>query len=1249
MKERTNRLFSLLVSAILLGQPLLANGAIVWAETDLSPSTTVSSSTETSDSETSSSEGSQDASTELEGGLESSSKQNEEQSLGESSQVEPEKAPVLPSHLLAMLPLDSQGDVLLSFYQEASHQVALVGNDGSVSKVPMTDSYTYRPINPKAQEQFEQVRAAFEAIQFEDLYEYLVPAYQSNIERLRIQAELQKSLGRTPTSAEVDAALRAYYIERLDLRTAFDEVKRQLPWLLMGILERTENLDVHQLLAQKKRILLGLTYLERQYSFDFDNISANRLLLFYPEVFGSPGGSNPLDRIVAIGQVGYADLELLNAEKTFEKFLSTYSQHRSLQAWIDQTVASFAPAYDGASWFSLTSPAHIVETESHHGETRIYEKMRSDERLRKHLIALLTVSPDTIFAISTMSSVNYGLVQAYVPPGDASSIPAFKEQVQSIAQQQEDFFATWARITGKSQELASANILVVDSLRHYGSPYQSARELWSAATGPTANLGVREFFTPLSLYRPYLQVGAEAAPSSRSFHNFMVKSLSQSGQETFTHEVTHIIDKSIYFNGQDRRTGQLAEVYARGMFETIDNSVGISAYKPVFNLNLSYELGDQRTQNASSSRFQSAADLQTYMQGVMDVLYTLDYAEAKASLGKNAEDKALLYHQLTLVPDSNVTRRGANQVKDQIQPITRSQAAQLTTLDHLIEEGMVSSRFTFQGTTGTGLVEPNSYYVIQLFNPIYAAMQNNPGSVGELSFKRNAYELLAEYGYQNGMVAYISNQYGGSDQAALAAIFGGQYQGQMLEFKKAMFQRRIEKRNQLKAIDGIQSYQELEALMQAAVDQDLAKMKLNKAANRPVLEGVTAVESLKLRVYQAYLKLSNDFSESVYQPILGTKTEESIVAIPIQRVEQSKADLWEGETQEVPGQEGSKQVVKTWQTQDGVPVGQPQIVETEIRSMRPTIVYRGTKPVRGETVSTRIVTIPIETEYRTDANLDEGKTRTVDGKAGSKRVITTQPTYKGQPQGQAIVREEVITPMTKTIVYQGTKPVAKYKVSYQFTSTDKTQLLPQDVLNQLPKDPGLYARGQVLVAKTPSKTTVSVSEGTWTFAGYSVARQTISDKDISFIGQWSFTAKPQGVDPAPDLLKPVYRLYHPSLQVHLYTTDANELAVLKMRGDWNYEGIAWKTETTKGDPVYRLYHPTIKVHLYTRDKNEYAVLAQRGWLQEGIAYRSYGPVPIYRLYHTGLKKHLYTRDSHERDVLKTRGWLYEGIAWYSQP
>lgn len=128
----------------------------------------------------------------------------------------------------------------------------------------------------------------------------------------------------------------------------------------------------------------------------------------------------------------------------------------------------------------------------------------------------------------------------------------------------------------------------------------------------------------------------------------------------------------------------------------------------------------------------------------------------------------------------------------------------------------------------------------------------------------------------------------------------------------------------------------------------------------------------------------------------------------------------------------------------------------------------------------------------------------------------------------------------------------------------------------------------------------------------------------------------------------VYRLYHSGLQVHLYTTDWNEYNVLQSRG-WRDEGVAWSTETNKGDEVYRLYHSGLQVHLYTRDANEYAVLGTRGWRQEGVAYRSYGEIPIYRLYHSGLKKHLYTRDENERDTLQTRGWRYEGIAWYSQP
>ena len=53
----------------------------------------------------------------------------------------------------------------------------------------------------------------------------------------------------------------------------------------------------------------------------------------------------------------------------------------------------------------------------------------------------------------------------------------------------------------------------------------------------------------------------------------------------------------------------------------------------------------------------------------------------------------------------------------------------------------------------------NGYYVVPLFSANYAAVQNNYGVSGDVTIRRQAFELLAEYGYYNGMVPYISNQY----------------------------------------------------------------------------------------------------------------------------------------------------------------------------------------------------------------------------------------------------------------------------------------------------------------------------------------------------------------------------------------------------------------------------------------------------------------------------------------------------------
>jgi uncharacterized delta-60 repeat protein len=151
-------------------------------------------------------------------------------------------------------------------------------------------------------------------------------------------------------------------------------------------------------------------------------------------------------------------------------------------------------------------------------------------------------------------------------------------------------------------------------------------------------------------------------------------------------------------------------------------------------------------------------------------------------------------------------------------------------------------------------------------------------------------------------------------------------------------------------------------------------------------------------------------------------------------------------------------------------------------------------------------------------------------------------------------------------------------------------------------------------------------------------------------------------DPAaPASTVPMYRLYSDVTKEHLYTTDANEYAVLGTSG-WVQEGTAWTmfgNGTHAGQftiPLYRMYHPGIRQHHWTTDANEIMVLASQGaWQYERISgyllpSTAAGSTPLYRLmYHTP-PLHLWTTDENEKNVLSSQyGWVYEGVVGEVMP
>ncbi|MGS4786161.1 ZmpA/ZmpB/ZmpC family metallo-endopeptidase [Streptococcus sp. P25B114] len=757
---------------------------------------------------------------------------------------------------VAKLPLDDQGELMTSVNGKTVQQFQVVYSDGSSQIVPATTQPTTSQTREAVAQQVASLKNDFAAVTYDSLYPYL-GHQESFLEKNALETAIRKENGGNALSADQLQSLKqTAYMDMLDMRESFERVKAKIETSLTGIFEKSSQVNVEDIRRNKEKILAGLSYLDRQYSFEFGQHQAQDLILYHPQVFG--GGGSPLGTLTILNTLTYRDLTLGQSATTYQTKLAPITNQADIFSFVEKGVSLFEPSKTGEQWFKETSKAHLAESQSPYGNSSLYQKLKSNVRLGNHLIPLLTLPSDLVYAIITSNTVNYGLTESYVRPGDQTGISTFKTSLQSYADDQESFLKFWHRISQNRDILANhETIIVVDSPQKLGTATQRVQELYSPKYGSSVLEGVEKFIRPLSLYANFLQADGQANGKT-SINLFLKKSLSEAGQSVYTHELTHMFDKNVWLNGYDRRAGQLQEVFARGMFESMD--VAKTPYQdPSFIINTAYRMGDNRTQNTSPDRFQTSDDLKTYMQGILDVLYTLDYAEAQSILSQIPENRAVLLNQLSLVASANGGQT------DQAQPISRDLAAGLQSVHDFVDKQLISGRYKFDGLNTTGTARTNSYYTIPLFEPIYAGLQNNAGTVGDISFRRNAYDILGEYGYEKGMVAYVSGQYA-NDQAALNAIMP-EYGGDLATFKKAMFDRRIAKVTELKSTSVASDFAAIQSLMDAAVAKDLQQMKLN-ATNRVALSTrVSAVQELKKSIFQAYLKDTDDFRSSIYQEV----------------------------------------------------------------------------------------------------------------------------------------------------------------------------------------------------------------------------------------------------------------------------------------------------------------------------------------------------------------------------------------------
>lgn len=741
------------------------------------------------------------------------------------------------------------------------------------------------------------------------------PALEIDRDFYKKRSELKKTQPQIRDD-EVREILRKEYLEKLSIKETLDATKTDLEASLKKVAAHTLSIlgDNQQnrekvkgdIEANKEKILLGLSYINRFYNIDFGDTNIRDILAYNPSSFGKKEVT-ALDWLTHLGSMSYDELRLTNSPKTFEKYFGKITDKPTLLDFLDYNRTTFTNM-DGDTWLKKATKAIVVEKASKEKtdeKVDLYTKLTTppekygaenlqiESRRQQNvatLLGLVNIKEPSVYAITNIATVTYGNIGTYMDTSLKKTNKAkyteelnkVKELIELTATRQANYVDTLYRITKEENrsKLVTSRVIVDTMKKYTPNEFAGIATTWSKESGPTADKGVKDFMTPLGLYSPSQNVGAEA--NGVGVRYFIDRVLDDRGSATYSHEMTHLLDRTVLFNNQGRRDGTAAEFYARGIFE--------NSYTPetdtYFNLNFVYDESKKNGfYNKTPDRFKTAADLKSYMHGSFDVLYSLDYLEAEATKQLTAEDKTKYFKKITPIASTGtratVTYKNpavkATHKSEKISEITLTEAEKLTDINSLIDNNILVNRYIIAGFSDKGKIAANGYYTVDMFDTIYGVSQNDSGMSGDITFRKQAFELMGALGYYEGFVPYVSNQFKEEAEAAgkplsdkyiFEKILGKSYAA----FKKEQITERVDKLGKLKPItinyngkeEVIDSKEKLQELMNKAVKEELAQIKAGNTTAQKFMFIETPVQKLKKAIYKAYLKDSDDFRQSIY-------------------------------------------------------------------------------------------------------------------------------------------------------------------------------------------------------------------------------------------------------------------------------------------------------------------------------------------------------------------------------------------------
>lgn len=663
-----------------------------------------------------------------------------------------------------------------------------------------------------------------------------------------------------------------------------------------------DNYVIQKIKQNKEALLLGLTYLERWYNFNYGETNAKDLIMYHLDFFGK-SNSSALDNVIELGKSGFNNLLAKNNVITYNVLLSKNYGTESLFKALEGYRKVFLPKTSNNEWFKTQTKAYIVEEKSTIEEVSkkqseqgtkysigVYDRLTSPSwKYQSMVLPLLTLPEEkTVFMIANISTIGFGAYDRYrsseYPKGEKLN-KFVEDNAKEAAKRFRDHYDYWYKILdNENKEKLFRSILVYDAFR-FGTDDKGEKDTYQADF-ETDHPAIKNFFGPAGNNVVHNQHGAYA--TGDAFYYMAYRMLDKSGAVTYTHEMTHNSDREIYLGGYGRRNGLGPEFYAKGLLQAPDHPDD-----PTITINsiLKYEKSEDPTRlqvKDPTKRFNNAEDLQKYMHNLFDVIYMLEYLEGNAVVNLDISKKNELLRKIEnkFEPDPDGSKAYATNT---IRYLNESELSKLTTFNSLIENDVITRRGYENGNDDT--FKRNGYYTIKLFSPIYSALSNNEGTPGDLMGRRMAFELLAAKGFKDGMVPYISNQYAEeakakgkviksygkevgnvTDELVLQKIFNNSYSS-WVDFKKAMYEERKAKFNKLMSISfdnpngnwfrkdrvTIKNIEELQSMITAAVKADAEDERVN------IYPEYSRVLKLKKAIFKAYLDQTDDFRSSIFE------------------------------------------------------------------------------------------------------------------------------------------------------------------------------------------------------------------------------------------------------------------------------------------------------------------------------------------------------------------------------------------------